>query len=1076
MAYKQESNTIALFLLSSLFIGHLFFGLGTAKGIEIFVNPDGNDNWTGRLAQANNENTDGPLATLTAAQTAIRKVGADQQRRIVLRAGEYFLEKPLVLNAEDNGVVITAAEGERVVLYGGRKISGWHKDGKWFWAANLPGVKEGIWDFRVLIVNGRYCQRARLPEKGKFLHLSEFKVPWMSTTGGGWKRKPTQQELTTLKYKPEDVPQTLEPRNAEVRVYHMWDESLVGLSSIDRKNHILHFSTPSGHPPGAFGVKNYVIYNIREGMTQPGQWYLDRKEGKVVYWPLPGEDMAQATVLTPTVESIIQIQGDRNKPVNNITLQGLKLAVTTTPLKAGGFGAGRFAGAVQVNNARDCRLDNLEIYNAGGQGIRAEGSKIEITHCHVHHTGACGIKAPSCIVTDNHVHDIGLTYPSSIALWGGGKDGVFSHNEIHDAPYTGINCGGENHRIEANHIYRVMQKLHDGGGIYCFAGKNTVLRGNFIHDVIDTGGYGSSAYYLDERSEQCIVEKNLSVNVARPSHNHMAHHNTIRNNVFIHDGDMRLTFPKCSDFRFLKNVLYATGKITINGTNVLTDFRGNILYSKKGEVIGQTINNYSTTDSKPLKPDENNCFDDPHILEFQNGHVKFHPDSPTKKIGITEIDVSPAGPRKPKNPMSQYEVESMLDIMPAWSGHPVGFCLLTHGDDQFVAFYDDQRQMTVAARKLDSSQWQFVRLPEKVGWDSHNYITMTVDDEGYLHLSGNMHCVPLVYFRTAKPLDITTFKRMKHMTGKFENRCTYPRFFRGPNRELIFTYRDGSSGNGNQIYNIYDLKSQTWRPLLDKPLTDGQGKRNAYLRGPTLGPDGFYHLVWVWRDTPDCSTNHDLSYARSKDLIHWETSSGQSLKLPITLDTAEIIDPVPVKGGMINGNTAIGFDLEDRVVISYHKFDDNGNTQIYNARRENGSWKIHQASNWNYRWYFSGGGSISFEIKVKPIRKLATKTGQQLVQDYTHRKYGSGAWILDDKKLNIKGKWQTARLYPRLLYKVESNHSGMQVNQRGDLGESRNQGINYLLRWETLGRNRDRAHKGPLPEPSMLRLYKMRKR
>ena len=65
--------------------------------------------------------------------------------------------------------------------------------------------------------------------------------------------------------------------------------------------------------------------------------------------------------------------------------------------------------------------------------------------------------------------------------------------------------------------------------------------------------------------------------------------------------------------------------------------------------------------------------------------------------------------------------------------------------------------MTVGVRKLDSDKWHFVKLPERVGWDSHNSITMTPDDDGHLHLSGNMHCVPLIYFRTKKPLDIDTF-------------------------------------------------------------------------------------------------------------------------------------------------------------------------------------------------------------------------------------------------------------------------------------------------------------------------------
>ena len=113
-----------------------------------------------------------------------------------------------------------------------------------------------------------------------------------------------------------------------------------------------------------------------------------------------------------------------------------------------------------------------------------------------------------------------------------------------------------------------------------------------------------------------------------------------------------------------------------------------------------------------------------------------------------------------------------LDIAPVWAAHPVGFTLLTHKPFQFVAFYDDKRQLTVARRELNGRNWQFTKLRVTTGWDSHNYITMTVDDGGFLHLSGDMHCVPLKYFRTTKPLDPATFERVDKMTGAEENRTT----------------------------------------------------------------------------------------------------------------------------------------------------------------------------------------------------------------------------------------------------------------------------------------------------------------
>ena len=146
-------------------------------------------------------------------------------------------------------------------------------------------------------------------------------------------------------------------------------------------------------------------------------------------------------------------------------------------------------------------------------------------------------------------------------------------------------------------------------------------------------------------------------------------------------------------------------------------------------------------------------------------------------------------------------------------------------------------------------------------------------------LEGGPHCVPLVYFRTAKPWDATTFERIEAMTGENEQRCTYPQFMRGADGRLVFHYRDGGSGNGNEIYNVYDPETKAWRRLLDRPLTDGQGKMNAYMSGPTRGPDGLFHLCWVWRDTPDCRTNHDPSYARSRDLMRWETVDGAPIEL-----------------------------------------------------------------------------------------------------------------------------------------------------------------------------------------------------
>ncbi len=432
-------------------------------------------------------------------------------------------------------------------------------------------------------------------------------------------------------------------------------------------------------------------------------------------------------------------------------------------------------------------------------------------------------------------------------------------------------------------------------------------------------------------------------------------------------------------------------------------------------------------------------------------------------VMVLWVAVAPAEATAPS-----LKVDRVIDVAPAWSGIPVGITLLTHGDRQFVAFYGDDRRMTVAARPLDSDRWQFVRLPQEIGWDAHNYVTMTVDDRGYLHVSGNMHAIPLVYFRSTKPYDIHSIERVPIMVGRDETRSTYPRFLRSPEDELLFTYRSGYSGNGNQIWNVYDHETQTWSRFLDEPLTHGQGQMNAYIHGPVRGPDGLYHICWVWRDHGGCETNHDLCYARSKDLRRWTQSDGTPLALPITLDTAEVVDPVPAKGGMINGNHRIGFDRRKRPVISYHKFDEDGKTQVYNARLEDGRWRIYRTTDWDYRWYFRGGGCIRFEIAIGNIH---VERDGGLGLSYRHVKYGSGTWRLDEETFRPIGKIARRPTLPAELNKPESKTPGMKVRWTHDRGKAKERGVQYKLRLETLDTNRDKPRK-TTPPPTMLRLYK----
>jgi hypothetical protein len=393
----------------------------------------------------------------------------------------------------------------------------------------------------------------------------------------------------------------------------------------------------------------------------------------------------------------------------------------------------------------------------------------------------------------------------------------------------------------------------------------------------------------------------------------------------------------------------------------------------------------------------------------------------------------------------------------AWAGHLVGFTFETRGEDQYVGWYDENRVMTFAQRKLGSDKWKVQRLESSVGWDSHNYIALAFDRDGCLHVSGNLHVSPLTCWRSEKPGDIATLKPVHRMIGKDEEQCTYPQFPSGVGGQLIFLYRDGSSGAGRWLVNAYDEKKKSWTRILSAPLfADRLGNRSvcAYPVGMGTGPDGVFHVFWVWRNSPDCSSNHDLCYVRTRDFKAWTNSRGEPVSLPLALN-AEVVDPIPTNAGLLNFG-GFSFDQAGRPVVTYIKFDEKGNTQVYAARPGKEGWKIHQLTRWDYRWRFEGGGSIQSEISWSALTSDAETKALQM--NFKHVKRGPGQLVqtFDPETLKPLGEARPYRPWPEELTRVRSDFPGMETHLM-DSPPIEHDGriVRWILRWETLPPNRD---------------------
>lgn len=381
----------------------------------------------------------------------------------------------------------------------------------------------------------------------------------------------------------------------------------------------------------------------------------------------------------------------------------------------------------------------------------------------------------------------------------------------------------------------------------------------------------------------------------------------------------------------------------------------------------------------------------------------------------------------------------------AWAGTGIPYEGISVGQVVYLAYFNAARELTVARIDTKTGQVRKKRLGSTFkGWDAHNYVTLSYDKDGFLHVSGNMHSSPLVYARTLRPNDFDSLALTNKMVGADEATVTYPHFLTFPDGSLGFTFRSGSSGNGVEFINKFE--NGRWVRILSKPLfaPDPSGETvNAYHTAYTPGQDGYYHVAWVWRKKSGADFNFNVNYARSKDLQHWEDSHGKKIELPITPSRSEIVDSIPVKSGLLN-NIKLGFDLKGAPVISYMKYDKEGNTQLYHARLEGDTWKIVQATDWKYRWVFDYGGTLVNKITFNGVR---AEQGN-LYEDVYHIKNGTNKFIYDPVTMKKLGEQPRPKNVSTALEDVPPSPFKTMKNKIRPVNQNSFKGY---IKWNSLG-------------------------
>jgi hypothetical protein len=287
-----------------------------------------------------------------------------------------------------------------------------------------------------------------------------------------------------------------------------------------------------------------------------------------------------------------------------------------------------------------------------------------------------------------------------------------------------------------------------------------------------------------------------------------------------------------------------------------------------------------------------------------------------------------------------------------------------------------------------------------------------VDGAGYLHVAWDHHNNPLRYARSVAPGALELGPKLA-MTGQDEDELSYPEFYRLPDGNLLFFYRLGGSGRGDLVINRYDVATQRWTRLHTN-LIAGEGRRNAYWQA-CLDRQGTLHLSWVWRESPDVASNHDMAYARSRDGGRtWERSDGTPYALPISAASAEYALRIPQNSELIN-QTSMAADADGRPYIASYWRDAGSSVPQYHViYRSAAGWRV-RALDFR-RTPFSLGGQGTKRIPIARPQIVTGAGGTLLV--FRDEERGSkvsvahtadiarGAWTLEDLTPAGVGAWE----------------------------------------------------------------------
>ncbi len=500
---------------------------------ESHVSPQGDDRWSGRLADPTPDGRDGPFASPARALDAARRGGP---KVIRLRGGTYTLTEPLSVGPELSGLRLVAPPNEEPVLSGGERIGGASllgaADGAGLRSAPLardPGLDVAL--------DGVRLDAAR---SGSFDPGDPFRSGWFPARAvkdnpdspGSRRRLSVAPGLLRADWAGPGV-------RAQALDRERLSDDLLGVLSADPRG-TLTFDRDGQYPYRDGSTVRLLGHP--DFLTRPGQFAWDAKAGRLLVRPpqeragQDGErrnDESRAGLVVARLATLIRVEG-----ASGVTIEGVGFADVPqdgSAIRLTGGGGHRIAG-------NRFRLVGAAVTLDGSSGNTITSNRME-------HLGTSGVVllpgSAGNRILGNRISDIG-----EVRFFGGGvmaagiTDTLIAHNDIRRAARYGVSIKNWNertrnsgNRVEYNRIHDTARQTADAGAVETLGRSNidtrTAIRFN---DIRDTGGLATDAdgrwltrykgfgIYLDDQTNGVTVEGNILENTGMAA-------------VFLHGGD-----------------------------------------------------------------------------------------------------------------------------------------------------------------------------------------------------------------------------------------------------------------------------------------------------------------------------------------------------------------------------------------------------------------------------------------------------------------------------------------------------------------------------------------------------------